>query len=96
MPAELVVGGGVLGFWSALDEVYPKTRQQRCWIHKAVNVLNYLLKRVQPKAKKALQEIWMAEYHVSDQKAFDNLVRSCRAKYPKAVGSLEKDWEALL
>ena len=96
VPAELAVGDGALGFWSALDEVYPKTRQQRCWVHKTANVLNYLPKGVQPKAKKALQEIWMAEDRASARKAFDHFVRSYRAKYPKAVDCLEKDRETLL
>jgi putative transposase len=93
---ELVIGDGALGFWAALSEVYPQTRQQRCWMHKTVNVLNYLPKSVQPKAKAALQEIWMAESRAAAQKAFDQFVRTYRAKYPKAVECLLKDREALL
>ena len=58
---KLAVGDGALGFWSALDEIYPETRHQRCWVHKSANVLNALPKSVQPKAKEALHEIWMAE-----------------------------------
>jgi len=96
IPPKLAVGDGALGFWAALDEVYPETRHQRCWVHKTANVLNYLPKAVQPKAKKALQEIWMAEDRASAEKAFDHFVKMYQAKYPKAVACLEKDREALL
>ncbi len=96
VPPKLAVGDGALGFWAALDEVYPETRHQRCWVHKMMNVLNYLPKAVQPKAKKALQEIWMAEDRASAEKAFDHFVQTYQAKYPKAVACLEKDREALL
>ena len=58
---ELAVADGALGFWKALGEVWPKTREQRCWVHKTANVLNKLPKSLQAKAKRALQEIWMAE-----------------------------------
>jgi len=96
VPPKLAVGDGALGFWSALAEVYPETRHQRCWVHKTANVLNYLPKAVQPKAKKALQEIWMAEDRASAHKAFEHFVQTYQAKYPKAVACLEKDREALL
>lgn len=96
IPPKLAVGDGALGFWSALDEVYPETRHQRCWVHKTANVLNYLPKSAQAKAKKALQEIWMAEDRASAQKAFDHFVQTYQAKYPKAVACLEKDRESLL
>src|SRR6202022_4611272 len=58
---ELAVADGALGFWKALGELWPTTREQRCWVHKTANVLNKLPKGQQPKAKRALQEIWMAE-----------------------------------
>ena len=96
VPPKLAVGDGALGFWSALDEVYPETRHQRCWVHKTANVLNYLPKAVQPKVKKGLQEIWMAEDRASAHKAFDQFVHMYQAKYPKAITCLEKDREALL
>ncbi len=95
-PPRLAVGDGALGFWSALEEVYPETCQQRCWVHKTANVLNYLPKGAQAKAKKALQEIWMAEDRASAHKAFDHFVQVYQAKYPKAATCLEKDREALL
>ncbi len=96
VPPKLAVGDGALGFWAARDEVYPETRHQRCWVHKTANVLNYLPKAVQPKVKRALQEIWMAEGRASAHKAFDHFVQTYQAKYPKAVACLEKDREDLL
>ena len=71
VPPKLAIGDGALGFWAALEEIYPETRTQRCWMHKTGNVLNYLPKSVQPKAKQALHEIWMAEGRAEAEKAFD-------------------------
>jgi len=93
---KLAVGDGALGFWAALEELYPETRSQRCWVHKMANVLNYLPKSVQPKAKAALHEIWMAETKAEAEDALEQFVRAYQAKYPKAVECLTKDREALL
>ncbi len=60
-----------MGFWAALDEIYPQTVHQRCWMHKTVNVLNYLPRSVQPKAKGAIQAIWMADTRANAYRAFD-------------------------
>ena len=92
----LAVGDGALGFWGALDEVYPETRAQRCWVHKMANVLNYLPKSVQPKAKQALREIWMAATREDAHGAFDLFVETYGTKYPKATECLSKDRDALL
>ncbi|MFZ2405549.1 MAG: IS256 family transposase [Methylobacter sp.] len=93
---KLAVGDGALGFWAALDEAWPQTRCQRCWVHKTANVLNELPKTLHGKAKAGLHEIWMAETKVQAEKAFDRFVRDFGAKYPKATGVLIKDREVLL
>ena len=93
---ELAVGDGAMGFWAALEEVYPESRQQRCWVHKTANVLNCLPKSGQPKAKQALQEIWMAESRADAEQAFDLFIQTYDAKYPKATLTLQKDREELL
>ncbi len=93
---ELAVADGALGFWKALGEVWPKTREQRCWVHKTANVLNRLPKSQHTKAKRALQEIWMAETKTDADAAFDAFIESYGAKYDKAAECLEKDREALL
>ena len=93
---ELAVADGALGFWQAIEEVWPKTRGQRCWVHKTANVLNKLPKSQQSKAKQALQDIWMAETRTDAASAFDAFVETYRVKYDKAVACLTKDRDALL
>lgn len=90
------VGDGALGFWKALQKVYPQTRPLRCWVHKTANVLNKMPKSVQGKAKAALQEIWMAESRKAAEKALTAFKATYGAKYPKAVECLLKDREELL
>ena len=93
---KLAIGDGALGFWAALEEVFPQTRQQRCWVHKTMNVLNYFPKLSQPKAKRALQDIWQAETKDDANKAFDLFVETYEAKYPNAVTCLQKDRDELM
>jgi len=93
---ELSIGDGAMGFWAALDEIYPGTRHQRCWVHKTMNVLNALPKSLQPKAKQALHDIWQAETRADAEQAFDLFIQVYEAKYPKAVRCLEKDRGALM
>jgi putative transposase len=93
---ELAIADGALGFWQAVEEVWPKTCGQRCWVHKTANVLNKLPKSQQPKAKRALQEVWMAETKKDALAAFDAFVETWNVKYEKAVECLSKDRDALL
>ena len=96
MAPELAVADGGLGFWKALGEVWPATREQRCWVHKTANVLNKLPKSQQPKAKRALQEIWMAETRNDAEASFDAFIETYELKYEKAADCLKKDRDALL
>jgi putative transposase len=92
----LAVGDGALGFWGALREVFPATREQRCWFHKIANVLGALPKSAHPGAKKALAEIYNAEdkdHARAAAKAFD---AAYGAKFPKAVAKITDDLEELL
>jgi transposase-like protein len=93
---ELAIGDGAMGFWAAQEEVYPQTRQQRCWMHKTMNVLNYLPKSTQAKAKQALHDIWQVETKVAAEKAFDLFIKTYEPKYPKATLCLQKDRAELL
>jgi len=90
------VGDGAMGFWAALEEVFPQTRHQRCWFHKMGNVLNALPQSLQTKAKQALQEIWMAATRAEALRAFEHFVAAYAQKYPKATEKLTKDRDALL
>ena len=93
---ELAVADGALGFWKALGEVWPTTREQRCWVHKTANILNKLPKSLHAKAKRVLQEIWMAETKKDAVVAFDAFAETYGVKYEKAVECLIKDRNALL
>lgn len=92
----LAVGDGAMGFWAAIEEVFPATRGQRCWFHKTGNVLNALPKSSHARAKSALQEIWMAATRAEALTAFERFLSTYGAKYPKATEKLMKDREALL
>jgi putative transposase len=93
---ELATGDGALGFWKAAKKVWPTTRAQRCWVHKTANVLNYLPKSVQPKAKADLHAIYEAASRADAEAAFDRFLAKYEAKYDKAAGCLVKDRTALL
>ena len=93
---ELATGDGALGFWKALEEVFPATRHQRCWVHKTSNVLNKLPKSVQPAAKRDLREIWQAPDRATAETAITAFAEKYGAKYGKAVACLVKDRKALL
>jgi putative transposase len=92
----VMVGDGALGLWAALREVFPATREQRCWVHKVANVLNALPKSVQAGARRALNEIAQAEDRAHAERAIEALVSDYGAKWPKAVAKVVDDTEALL
>ena len=93
---KLAIGDGALGFWTALREVFASTREQRCWVHKTMNVLNALPKSIQAKAKGHLHDIWQAETKSKANAAFDFFVATYGVKWDKAVARLVKDRDALL
>jgi transposase-like protein len=92
----LAIGDGALGFWAALREVYPETRGQRCWVHKMVNVLDKLPKRLQARAKMMLHEAMYAPGRAAAQEALQGFYEEFAARYPKAAACLQKDEEQLL
>jgi putative transposase len=97
MPApRLAIGDGALGFWAALRQVYPGTKEQRCWVHKIANILDKLPKRVQPRAKDMLHEIMYAPDRQSALEDIERFSQEFEAKYPKAVECLLKDQDELL
>ena len=97
MRAPIVaVGDGALGFWAAVREVFPETREQRCWVHKIANVLDKLPKGVQPRVKAKLHEMMYTPDRATCEKLRASLIAELKAKYPKAVACLEADPEKLL
>ena len=93
---ELAIADGALGFWSALDEVYPATQGQRCWVHKTANILDKLPKSKQPEAKGMIHEIYQADTRDNAEKAYKRFIDVYEAKYPRATECLVKDYDRLL
>ena len=97
LPAPvLAVGDGALGFWAAVRDVWPETREQRDWCHKMVNILDKLPRRLHARAKRALREIMYAATREQAEELLDRFAREYHAKYPKAVACLVEDREPLL
>jgi transposase-like protein len=92
---KFAIGDGALGFWSALDEVFPTTKRQRCWVHKTANILDKLPKSMQSKSKSMIHDMYMAETKEAALKAYDHFIETLQAKYPKAIECLKKDKEDL-
>jgi len=92
----LAVGDGALGFWKAVRDVFPETREQRCWWHKIGNVLNCLPKSAQPGAKAALAEIYNAEDKTHATAAAKVFAADYGTKWPKAAAKITDDLDVLL
>ena len=92
---ELAVGDGALGFWAALREVYPKAKEQRCWVHKTANILDKMPKKVRKRAKEKIHGIYMAETKKEALEAFDEFINLYEVRYPKACTCLKKDKDVL-
>ena len=90
----LAAGDGALGFWSALRDVFPQVKEQRCWFHKIANVLGALPKSAHPGAKKALAEIWNAENKKKARAAAKAFAALFGDKFPKAVAKITGDGPA--
>ena len=93
---DLAVGDGALGFWKAIEEVFPSTQHQRCWVHKTANVLNKVALSVQVNMKADLREIYGAPTRLAAEAAIDMFADKYSGKYDKAVACLTKDRNALL
>jgi putative transposase len=92
----VMVGDGALGLWRALREVFPQTREQRCWVHKVRNILGVLPKSVHAGARRALNEIVLAEDLEHARAAIEAFARDYGVKWPKAVAKITDDQDALL
>jgi transposase-like protein len=92
---NLCVGDGALGFWLALEEQFPISKKQRCWVHKMANVLDKMPKKGQPSAKAKIHQVQMAETKENALQAFDEFMELYKAKYPKACECLRKDKDVL-
>ena len=94
--ADLAIGDGALGFWGALAEEFPKTKWQRCWVHKTKNVLDKLPKSLQEKAKSDLREIYISPTKKAAETSLEHFTEKYSAKYLRATDCLLKDKDELL
>jgi len=92
----VLVGDGALGLWAALRQVFPDTREQRCWLHKVRNVLGALPQSVHAAARRALAEITLAEDRVHAERAIEAFAAEFAVKWPKAVAKITDDADSLL
>jgi len=92
---KLAIGDGALGFWAALQEVFPETKRQRCWVHKTANILDKLPKSLQTDAKKQIHAIYLAPTRAEAEKEFNTFVELYQDKYPKATACLTNDRDDL-
>ena len=93
--AFLAIADGALGFWKAMEEVFPGVRAQQCWVHKTANVLDKLPKRVRPDAKSLLHEMYLADTRTDAEAAYDRFLALYEDRYPKACECLRKDQDVL-
>jgi len=93
---KVTVADVALGFWKALPQVFPTTKTQRYWVHKTANVLDKMPKRIQPRAKTLIHDIYMAETEQDANRAFDHFIAAYEDKFPKAVQTLTKDRDQLM
>lgn len=92
---KLAVGDGALGFWAALREIYSDTKEQRCWVHKTMNILDKMPKAVQGHAKTMIHQMYMAPTKQFALKAYEQFIAQYESKYPKACECLQKDKDVL-
>ena len=93
---KLAIGDGALGFWAAIQEEFPETNHQLCWVHKTCNVLDKLPKSLQGKAKTMIHDIYLAPTKMDANNSFDVFIEEFEAKYPKAVDCMRKHRDRLL
>jgi len=91
----LCVADGALGLWAAMEQEFPQTREQRCWVHKTANVLDKMPKTVQPAAKQLLHEMYLSPTKLDALAAYHEFLTLYGAKYPKACECLKKDEDVL-
>ena len=92
---KLFIGDGALGFWRAVRNVFPEADHQRCWVHKTANILDKMPKKIQPKAKNMIHEIYQSETKKDALTAYKKFIQTYEAKYPRAVVCLTKDKDSL-
>ena len=94
-PPALAIGDGAMGFWNALEEAFPATRHQRCWVHKTANVLDKLPKSVQADAKRLIHQMYQSPTRETAHQVYERFLSLYQDRYEKACECLTKDYEVL-
>jgi len=94
--AEIIVVDGGKGALAALRTVFPNIPVQRCWAHKARNVLDKIRKADRDRAKRDLRAIYLAANLVKARKAAGRFANRWADSYPAAVRCLQNDLDDLL
>jgi putative transposase len=92
---KVAIGDGALGFWAALAEEFPGTREQRCWVHKTANILDKMPKSIQPDAKALIHEMYLSPTRKDAMSVYEEFKARYSVKYAKAVECLTKDEDVL-
>lgn len=94
---KLVIADGNLGLWGALTNIYPEAKEQRCWNHKIVNVLDRVPKKRQAQAKIMLGRIAYAETRKECEQLKRKFAGWCKDhRCSEAARILERDWERMV
>jgi len=92
----LIAADGNMGIWAAVDQVWPDSRQQRCWNHKIINVLDKIPKRTQAEARTLLVQIPYAHTRQEAENLRKRFATRYRSQFPNAVDALERDWDRMI
>ncbi len=92
----LIAADGNMGIWAAVDQVWPESRQQRCWNHKILNVLDKVAKRAQAEARALLVQIPYAGTKKEAEKLQKRFAARYRSQFPAAVETLERNWDRMV
>ena len=92
----VVVGDGIPGLWKALSEIYPRTKAQRCWKHKMVNVLDKVPSLKQEEVLDRLRAAYETDTRAKAEQHLAVLAEDLQNRYPRAAQCIREDQEALL
>ncbi len=93
---KVTIADGHLGIWSALSELHPKGKEQRCWNHKIRNVLDCFPKRMRSEAGEYLKCIPYAETAAECERLRDVFITRYRKNYSKATEKILSDWDRMI
>lgn len=87
----MLVADGAQGIWKAFLAVFPRAKQQRCWLHKMRNVEDKLPEKHRKTIHPRLVEIMHAESKAQAERLIEKLARELSRQYPKAASCLRDD-----